>query len=102
MIIFFQFVAPTSRGISSNIRQQPVQVIKMIQQNESPSNLLQVIRNPRLQPVTVQKPQQNVTQQLTTAEASVSPNNQQQASPNQQQSTTTQPQHSPQQVRVSH
>lgn len=92
-------MTPSSRGIAtSNIRLQPVQAIKMLSGNENP-NLLQVLGNRRIQTVSVQKPQQNVQQQMT-VEASVSGNQQQQqqgqmqTSPNPQ----AQPQNSPQQV----
>ncbi|XP_070494153.1 helicase domino isoform X2 [Chironomus tepperi] len=84
-----QFVTPSTRGIASNIRLQPVQAIKMISSDNS--NLLQVIGpNRRISNVPIQKTQQNVQQQISNAEQSTS-----QASPNQQ--TATPPQHSPQQ-----
>lgn len=53
----------------------------------------------RIQTVSVQKPQQNVQQQMS-IDASVSPgpNQQLQMSPNPAQQTVTQPQNSPQQV----
>ena len=87
---YIQFVTPSTRGIASNIRLQPVQAIKMISGSDSP-NLLQVIGNRRIS--NVQKTQQNVQQQISSVEQSSS----QQASPNQQ--ITTPPQHSPQQVK---
>lgn len=72
---------------------QPVQAIKMISGGNDSPNLLQVIGpNRRISNVPVQKPQQNVQQQMSTVEQSSS----QQASPNQQ--AATPPQHSPQQV----
>jgi len=65
----------------------------MISGGSDSPNLLQVIGpNRRISNVPVQKPQQNVQQQMSTVEQSSS----QQPSPNQQ--TATPPQHSPQQV----
>jgi hypothetical protein len=69
----------------------------MLSSNENP-NLLQVIGNRRIQTVSVQKPPQTVQQQMTSVEASVSPNQQGQMQTSSPSQNTTQPQHSPQQV----
>lgn len=75
----------------------------MLSGNENSTIALsQVLGQRRVQTVSVQKPQQNVQQQMTIDSSSVSPGTSQQGqiqtSPNPSQ-TVTQPQNSPQQVK---
>lgn len=96
---------PTSRGIPANNIRFHSQSIKMLSGNENSTIALsQVLAQRRVQTVSVQKPQQNVQQQMTIDPNSVnSPGTSQQGqiqtSPNPSQ-TVTQPQNSPQQVKL--
>jgi hypothetical protein len=96
-------MTPTSRGIPTNNIRFHSQPIKMLSGNENSTIALsQVLGQRRVQTVTVQKPQQNVQQQMTIDPSNVSPGPSQQGqiqtSPNPSQ-TVTQPQNSPQQVK---
>jgi len=101
----FQFVTPTvSRGIqgAGNIRLQGTQTIKMISGNDTSIALSQVIAQRRVQTVSVQKPQQQSVQQMSTSSSSSSSVDASGAGPSQSSAnpaqTVTQPQQSPQQV----